>query len=83
MTRLLDLASKALAVIGVLTLMYAGNGMQQAKADLPWYVPDRCYVAGQYCFGFWCEPARCCCYILGPITDNTGTHCCDVVCVPC
>jgi hypothetical protein len=32
MTRFLNLASKALAVFGVLTLIFAGSGMQQAKA---------------------------------------------------
>jgi hypothetical protein len=31
-TRFLNLASEALAVIGVLTLMYTASGLQEAKA---------------------------------------------------
>jgi hypothetical protein len=42
MTRFLDLASKALAVVGVLTLMYTASVTQEAKAQAP--PPPKCKV---------------------------------------
>lgn len=83
MTNFLDLASKALAVIGVLSLMYAGSVTPQAKADLPGWVPGRCYVNNGVCSGTICEPLKCCCWDHGPWSNDNGSWCCDELCPPC
>lgn len=90
MTRFLNLASKALAVIGVLTLMWTAGGMQSAKAD-----PDpspyplfTCFVIPigtppTACKFGVCEPLRCCCVVEGPVVTITSTFCCWMLCSPC
>lgn len=80
MTRYLSLASKALAVVGVLTLMWTAGGMQSAKADppLPEYVLD-CYVKNPNACGGWLCPAfTFCCNV--PYGNDSGMHCCWTFC---
>ena len=87
MNRLLELASKALAVIGVLTLLYTGTGTQQAKADLPPWTPGRSFILTlnnkDLCIGGLCEILKCCCNRHGPWSDDNGKWCCDELCFPC
>ena len=87
MTRFLNLASKALAVVGVLTLMWTAGGMQQAsaadgtgrldcKVATPATTPPSCS------YGF-CPIFQCCCNT--PYYDDThpAGYCCDISCPPC
>ena len=89
MNRFLNLASKALAVVGVLTLMWTAGGMQSAKADInPWIYPwlPTCMVepiSGTHCIRLLCDPGECCCLAEGPTTTVLGTFCCSRLCSPC
>lgn len=80
MTRFLTLASKALAVIGVLTLMWTAGGMQTAKADPnPGGEPTQfwpCYDSGTLCRGDLCFIGHCA-TDKPPATDDSGArYCC-------
>ncbi len=88
MKRFLKLASKALAVVGVLTLMYVASAMQQAKAQPqpPSCVPVWAVINGEpgwiTCTGTTCPPEgppRCCKtprFLGGDDTDLANWSCC-------
>jgi hypothetical protein len=79
MRRFLNLASKALAVVGVVTLMWTASGMQEAKAQP---APAACTVVpGSNGPGWWaCSPGNClsptdsCCF--KPYQAEDGMRCC-------
>jgi hypothetical protein len=79
-TKFLNLASKVLAVIGVLTLMYAGSGIQKSKADYPAGTPLRCYaVTAATCSGppdIFCPIGENCRRGTSRCSDPGGWCCC-------
>ena len=88
MNRFLNLASKGLAVIGVLTLMWTAGEMHQTKAQAA-PVPGVCSVepvpnkpAGWfYCHQGSCpSPTDTCCDKPYVNTDSTGLTCCKFIC---
>jgi hypothetical protein len=83
MKRILEHASRALAILGIALIVWAGMGVQTAKAD-PTGWPNPCYVVytarvATGCAGWRCEAFKWCCS--QPWTDDTnGTVCCWLVC---
>jgi hypothetical protein len=83
MKRFLNPASKALAVVGVLMLMWTASEMQTAKADgvpvvcLPKQVPND--PNQWYCRSGSCTPVTVCC--VRPIIVENGLECCGTF--PC
>jgi len=89
MTRFLNLASKALAVVGVLTLMWTAGGMQSAKADdyadkTPPGAFNCYHDAGpgntNLCGGWWCGAWFVVCRTdnppLPPVSEGGAWRCC-------
>ncbi len=94
MTRFLEMASKALAVVGVLALMYAASGdAQQMKAQQPANPCITVKIVGGRLDGFFtCNGAQCaagrCCQVptwdgVGDVTKTTSYNCCLGALVPC
>lgn len=78
MTRFLNLASKALAVVGVLTLMWTAGGMQQANAQATTIDGDYlwpCYYGKEdgRCHGWICLAGHCANL---PATNDSGEYYC-------
>lgn len=96
MNRFLNVASKALAVIGVLTLMYAASEVQQAKAQ-PNPMDCRAVVVpnGPLQGWFTCNGTVCptgappkCCQVptwdeVGPKDNINSYNCCVGALIPC
>lgn len=93
MNRLLELTSKTLAVVGVLALLYAASGVQEAKAQQR---ADPCItvkiVGGPLDGFFTCNGTQCaagrCCQVptwdrVGDVTKTTSYNCCLGALVPC